>query len=160
MTSILERTLRRVGDLDDRFFDDEFHRDAWNEASAIGMQLITWSALLAAAVLPWVAGLPGTWVALGLLAATGTVSATMTWWFRHRTGIDPVALTRTMRLRTVIAVFAGCVAVAGAGHALSPDVDSSVVHGMYVGAVIGAAAAVVAAVRTRRRLAAEEAALE
>lgn len=112
-------------------------------------------------MLPWVAGLPGTWVALGLdLVATGSVSATMTFWFRHRTGIDPLALTRTMRLRTVTAVFAGCVAIAGAGHALSPHVDSGVVQGMYVGAVVGAAAAVIAAVRTRRHVAATEAALE
>jgi hypothetical protein len=160
MSTIIVRTLRRIGDLDDRFYDDEFHRDAWNEASAIAMQLIVWATLLAAAVLPWVAGVPGMWVALGLLAATGTVSATMTWWFRHRTGIDPVALTRSMRVRTVVAVLAGCVAIAGAGHALSPHVDSSVVHGMYVGAVVGAAAAVIAAVRTRRRVAAAEAAME
>lgn len=65
--STMMKALRFVGDLDDDFYKDERQRDVWNEASAVGFQLAYWIALIAAAILPWVAGRTGAWISFGLI---------------------------------------------------------------------------------------------
>ncbi|MCX6477635.1 DUF2029 domain-containing protein, partial [Rhodococcus sp. (in: high G+C Gram-positive bacteria)] len=65
--STMMKAMRFVGDLDDDFYKDERQRDVWNEASAVGFQFAYWITLIAAAILPWVAGRTGAWISLGLV---------------------------------------------------------------------------------------------
>ena len=50
------RTAGRIGDLGSPFYDEEHQRDVWNEASAVGFQLLRWLLPLAAVVAVWVGG--------------------------------------------------------------------------------------------------------
>ena len=84
---VLMKAARVVGDLDDEFYADERQRDVWNEAAAIGFQLWLWSALVAAAILPWVAGTVGAWTAVGLLVAA-TVISLITQWYSRAHDVD------------------------------------------------------------------------
>lgn len=42
-----DRVTARIGDLDDPFYAEERDRDVWNEASAVGFQLLLWVLLVA-----------------------------------------------------------------------------------------------------------------
>ncbi|MBT0568308.1 DUF2029 domain-containing protein [Williamsia sp. CHRR-6] len=143
-------TLRAIGDLDDDFYAEEFQRDAWNEASAIGFQLWLWSALIAAAILPWIGGSAGCWTALGLLVAAGSISATVVRYFRMRSRIDPHASARWRRPRTALVLTLYAAAVFGLVVHLADSVPGELWFGAVIGMVAGATAAVVATMRARR----------
>lgn len=57
-----------VGDFGNPFYGEERQRDVWNEASALGLQVIVWGGLLASTVLVWVVGSAAVPYALGFLA--------------------------------------------------------------------------------------------
>lgn len=50
------RAAAAVGDLGNPFYREERRRDVWNEASAVGFQLMLWLGLAAAAAMIWIAG--------------------------------------------------------------------------------------------------------
>lgn len=152
--SALMSGLRFVGDLDDRFYDDERQRDVWNEASAVGFQALQWCVLIAAAILPWAAGRTGAWISLGLLATWITVSA-LTSYYARRLDVDVTVNVSYLRPRVVITMVVYLVGAFGTIAQLLFDVgsaeDRSTVLGAVVGAPVGAAAAALMVARGRRR---------
>lgn len=52
------RAAAAVGDLGNLFYREERRRDVWNEASAVGFQLMLWLGLAAAAAMIWIGGPP------------------------------------------------------------------------------------------------------
>ncbi|MEU5842734.1 DUF2029 domain-containing protein [Rhodococcus sp. NPDC047139] len=164
MTAFL-KAARFIGDLDDDFYRDERQRDVWNEASAVGFQVFSWAALLGAGILPWVAGRPGAWTALGILVVWFLASMTTTIYARLQ-DVD-VYETSTLRRPRALAAFALYLAgIAGIFVYLrfggeTFDNDPATWAGRITGAVVGLA--IVGGLfalyrrRTRRRLADEDA---
>jgi len=83
-----ERFATRVGDLDSPFYDEERERDVWNEASAVGFQLLVWASPLVAAVVVWIGGAdvlgPVAVMLIPWAAAAGIALV-----YAHRHGVDP-----------------------------------------------------------------------
>ena len=50
------RTAERIGDLGSPFYREERQRDVWNEASAVGFQVLLWLLPLAAVASVWMGG--------------------------------------------------------------------------------------------------------
>ena len=47
-----------IGDLGNPFYREERQRDVWNEASAVGLQLVLWLGLGTVAAMVWLGGPP------------------------------------------------------------------------------------------------------
>lgn len=165
--SAFVRAARFVGDLDDEFYADELQRDAWNEASAVGFQSLLWIGLVSAAILPYAAGVPGAWVALGIFLAIFASAYVVIGYARAR-GVDAHTIQEWRRPR--FAVFL-VLYLAGAGGTLVRLVatylegSTSMWVAMAVAAPVGAAAAVVGVQKKKRKqqdaeLAAEKAELQ
>jgi hypothetical protein len=154
--SAFTTSMRFVGDLDAEFYRDERQRDVWNEAAAVGLQLHTFGGLVAAAVLPWVGGRPGAWIALGLIIFGGVVSYATLAYAKSR-DVDLFAETRWFTARGNVSALLLLVAFVGIGVTLAPDkylpgrADPSTWAGLIVGAVIGGGGAALAIYRSRRR---------
>jgi hypothetical protein len=132
------KAMRFVGDLDDEFYDDERQRDVWNEASAIGFQLLHWSALIGAAILAWAANTTGVWIALGILVVATFISYATLGYAAAR-GVNMYTATKLARVRGIVAgaiTAAGCIGVL---VRLQPDLYSQVSSwaGAGVGAMVG-----------------------
>ncbi|MEE2034394.1 DUF2029 domain-containing protein [Rhodococcus chondri] len=154
--TVFTKAARVVGDLDDDFYRDERQRDVWNEASAVGFQLCQWIGLTAAALLPWVAGRPGAWTALGLLIAWFVVSA-VTMAYAGSRDVDLYTTTKLLRPRVVAAGLLYIAAAFGIFARLEWegggfDQDSATWAGRIVGAAVGLAPASVVLVWYRRRV--------
>lgn len=158
MTDVFIKAARVVGDLDDEFYHDERRRDVWNEASAVGFQLNQWCAIGGVAVLPWVAGRVGAYVALGLFAVC-FLTAVVTIAYARARDVDVYAATGTLRLRGVLAVVLCLVGAVGIYTRLGAPLgqDPGTWIGGIVGAICGVGIAIVAHARYRRRRAASEA---
>lgn len=138
--STFTKSMRFVGDLDDEFYHDERQRDVWNEASAIGFQLFLWCSLIAGAVLPWVAGVTGAWIALSILLVSTLISV-LTLLYSNARGVNLYTAAKLGRVRGILA---GLLFVLGYGAAmwtLNPDMfaESSTWAGGIVGALAGGA---------------------
>lgn len=150
--STFTKALRYVGDLDDEFYDDERQRDVWNEASAIGFQLFMWAAMIAAAILPWVAGRTGGWIGLGLLIATTAISV-VTLGYSASRGVNLYTASKLGRARGIVVGVVLAVGYFGALIRLQPDVYSEVGSwaGGVVGALVGGGAVALVIRRMRKR---------
>ncbi|MBY4129565.1 hypothetical protein HQO83_14295 [Rhodococcus fascians] len=144
---------RFVGDLDDEFYADELRRDVWNEASAVGFQSFLWIGSIAGAVLPFAAGVPGAWVALGLFLVLTTVSSVVLGYAKVR-GIDMYASQKLQRVRLMLAGLLLFIAGAGAALRLLAHYGGGNPGPMLIGAAIAAPvgfAAGVIGVKNRQR---------
>ena len=83
-----ERFATAVGDLDSPFYDEERDRDVWNEASAVGFQLMLWGLPLVSAVCLWVGGAAALPYAAAMLVPWAVAAAT-TLIFARRRAVDP-----------------------------------------------------------------------
>lgn len=144
-------TMRFVGDLDDEFYDDERQRDVWNEASAVGFQMFVWASLIAAAVLPWMAGRAGSWFALGVLVVYLAVAFAVLAYSKSR-GLDMYTQQHNLRRpRTVLATLLYLIGAAGAVFTLiAPDFPVGTAAGGAVGGAVGFAAAAIGLRRKKR----------
>lgn len=151
MTAFL-KAARVVADLDDDFYHDERQRDVWNEASAVGFQLFQWCALVVGAVLPWVAGRGGAYVAIGVLATWFTLSMVTLAYARAR-DVDVYATVKALRPRMIFAFVLYLAGIAGIYVELANpvDYDGATWAGVAVGAFVGAGAVAAAFVWVRRR---------
>ncbi len=140
------RTAQFVGDFGNPFYAEERQRDVWNEASAFGLQLLVWTALLVGTATVWVVGaasLPYVSVALGLVA----VVCGLTVAYAQRLGVVLTGRDRMLRwpmlpyALLVVALLAGL--LRAREEPLSPS--------FLAGVATGAAVAVLAAVRAARR---------
>lgn len=150
--STFTKTMRFVGDLNDEFYDDERQRDVWNEASAVGFQLFIWASLLAGAVLPWVAGRTGSWIAIGVIIVYLSISFAVLAYSRSR-GLDMHTSQKLARPR--VALLLGLYLVGGAGAAMNlvfRDVGNGALlaSSMAGGAAIGLMCAAIGLTRKRR----------
>ncbi|MDJ0395972.1 DUF2029 domain-containing protein [Rhodococcus sp. G-MC3] len=146
------KTLRFVGDLDDEFYDDERQRDVWNEASAIGFQLFLWTALIAAAVLPWVGGRTGAFVALGLLIALSAIT-TLTTGYSWARGVNLYTASKIGRMRGFVSALIILIGYFGVWVKLHPGLSTDVSSwaGGLVGGLLGGGAVAAGIWYLRRR---------
>lgn len=150
--STFTKAMRFVGDLDDEFYDDERQRDVWNEASAIGFQLFSWATVIAAAVLPWVAGVAGAWTAMGILIVSTLISF-VTLAYSAARGVNLYTASKLGRIRGVVVgvlIAAGYISVL---VKLQPELyaEVSTWAGGVVGALFGGAVAGASIWYMRRR---------
>jgi hypothetical protein len=146
------RAAAFVGDLTSPFYDEERQRDVWNEASAVGLQFLFWSGLVAATAMVWIGGGPAVPYALILFLLVG-LAALVTLEYARRHGVEAVgtpvgvpprrALRRAAPVLTIQIVFWTGVVLA------VDDLRTDAVRGWGIGVALGAAAATV--VRRRRR---------
>lgn len=160
--SAFVKAARFVGDLDDEFYADELQRDIWNEASAVGFQTLLWTGLIAAAVLPFAAGVTGGWVALGIIAAMIAAAWVVLGYTRSR-GIDMYTVQKLRRPRLAVFSVLYVLGAGGAGIRLLAHYGGGSLTSMWIAAAIGAPmglAVVVVGIkrRQRRQRAAEQAA--
>lgn len=135
------RAAGAVGDLGSPFYREERQRDVWNEASAVGMQLVLWLGMTAAAAMVWIGGataLPYAFTLYGVLGAASWVAMA----YSRALGVKGTEGVRVLQARTVVygllvAVFAAGVVRAGLEGRSGADRWST---GM--GMIVGAAAVV------------------
>ena len=150
-----------VGDLGSPFYLEERQRDVWNEASAVGFQLMIWLSLAGSTLSLWIGGRPALPYAL-VMAAVSAVGSVVTIRYARLLGVEPVqpGAHRWVSFRRV--------AVAGALYLLflgglvravwSLGTDS-VRHGFLIGLPLGLVVMVVGVVLgVRARRAADRAA--
>lgn len=82
------RAAAAIGDLDSPFYDEERDRDVWNEASAVGFQVLVWGIPLVAAASLWTAG-AGALLPVGLFLALWLAACVMALKYARRFGVDP-----------------------------------------------------------------------
>lgn len=138
-----------VGDLSSPFYDEERQRDVWNEASAVGLQVVLWLGLATATAMIWIGGSTAVPYALALAAVVGIGSLACVTYAQVLGVQADVPLRPALRrlipyLVLLFAFFAGLVRAFGEG-----SVD--VALGAVVGGLAGVAAAIVGMIRGRRR---------
>jgi hypothetical protein len=140
-----------IGDLGHPFYDEERQRDVWNEASAVGFQLMLWLGLAAATAMVWVGGAPALAYAVTVIGVVGTAS-TVTVVYAHRLGVRFDDAAGLLRLRLVpyavllVAFLVGALRVAPAdGFA------GGFVTGMAIGSTGAVLWLLVSGLRARRR---------
>lgn len=129
-----------IGDLNSPFYREERHRDVWNEASAVGFQLVLFLGLGAAAGMVWFGGAAGLPYAATVVVLVGVLSW-VTILYALALGVridDPAGL---LRLRLVPYTVLLVLFLVGAAR-VAPD--GGFLGGFVQGAVIGAVAAVLA----------------
>ncbi|TXR55838.1 DUF2029 domain-containing protein [Quadrisphaera setariae] len=148
------RAAGRVGDLGSPFYDDEHQRDVWNEASAVGFQLLLWLLPVVAVVSVWVGGAPAVPYALLLFVAPGLASWVVLGYARARgilgadtRGVKPLRGRVVAWLVLGVAFCAGVVRVQGSTDGFS----GGMAKGLVIGAVLGVVVVAVAVLRGRRR---------
>lgn len=109
-----ERFAAAVGDLDSPFYDEERDRDVWNEASAVGFQLMVWGIPIVGAVSLWVARTPALPYATVLLVPWVAASI-VTVVYAQRRAVDPGNLEALARIPVRLALFAVVLAGLGGG---------------------------------------------
>lgn len=131
-----DRAADLVGDFGHPFYAEERQRDVWNEASALGLQLVLLLGLAVGTVLVWVDGAPSVPAVMSFLAVLG-VASIVTIAHANRLGVD-IGRPRIM-LRWRLVPYAAIVVLLCVGLARAMPDESA--EGFGVGAVTGAAMA-------------------
>ena len=132
------RTAAFVGDFGNPFYREERQRDVWNEASAVGFQLILWLTLVAAAVAVWAVGAPALPFAALAVGVVGLASL-VTIAYATRLGVTLTGADLVLRPRLVPYAVVVVVLTVGTLRAAPPDGTFS--SSFLTGAGIGTAAA-------------------
>jgi hypothetical protein len=106
------RAASIVGDLDSPFYDEERDRDVWNEASAVGFQVLLWGVPLVGAASLWIMGAAAL-LPVGLLLALWLAASGVVLSYTRRFGVDPEARTPLILGRR--AMFLAVVGLLGTG---------------------------------------------
>jgi len=140
-----------MGDLGNPFYLEERQRDVWNEASAVGLQVVLWLGLGTAAAMVWLGGtpaLPYAFAVFVVLSAAPGVSLL----YAHKLGVHAEDAGRVLRLRLVpyvvllVLFFVGVVRAAP-----SSPFGAGFTWGAAVGGMVAVLSLVVSGLRTRRR---------
>jgi hypothetical protein len=146
-----------VGDLGHPFYGEERQRDVWNEACAVGLQLVLWLGLAAATAMVWVGGAAAV-PYMATLLTVGAAGAWMTVLYARRLGIRLDDAGGVLRLRLLpyavllVALLIGVLRVAPSG-----GFGGGFVRGMVVGSAVALVWMVVSGIRARRRARADDA---
>jgi hypothetical protein len=141
----------RIGDLGHPFYDEERQRDVWNEASAVGLQLMLWLSLAAATAMVWLGGALALPYAVPVLVVVGAVAG-VTVLYARQLGVRIEDVRGVLRLRLVpyavllVALLAGLVRVAPPG-----GFADGFARGMVIGSVGAVLWMIVSGIRARRR---------
>jgi hypothetical protein len=144
------RAAAAIGDLGSPFYREERQRDVWNEASAVGLQLMLWLGLAAATGMVWLGGAPALPYAFTLFGVVG-VASWMTLLYAGALGVtvddaDLVRLRLVPYLALLVLFLAGAARVAPSGGFVG-----GLVWGGVVGGVIGLLFTLWTGLRARRR---------
>ena len=140
-----------IGDLGHPFYAEERQRDVWNEASAVGLQLVLLLGLAAAAAMVWLGGTTGLPYTVGMLGVLGAGSGVALLYAR-KLGAEVDDPAGVLRLRLVPYAVLLVLLVVGVSRTAPPEGFFS---GLAIGLVVGSVAALFALVssglRARRR---------
>lgn len=128
-----------IGDLANPFYREERQRDVWNEASAVGLQLLLWSGLIASTAMVWIGGRTAVPYVATYLILIG-VSSLVTVAYAGRLGVALVSRERLVRARMVpylllvVLLVVGMVRATGASVELGTGILTGlVVAGIMIG---------------------------
>ena len=141
-TGMFVRLAGRIGDLGSPFYEEERQRDVWNEASAVGFQLLLWLLPVAAVVSVWVGGVSAIPYALVMFLASGLASWVVIGFARGR-GLDLGAAHGLSVLRWRLVAYLLLLAAFGAG-VLRAAPEGSFARGAAWGLAVGGVAGLVA----------------
>ena len=143
------RTAERIGDLGSPFYREERQRDVWNEASAVGFQVLLWLLPLAAVASVWIGGAGAVPYALIMFVAPGLTSWVVLLFARaHGVELDTASGVNVLRWRLALYLGLLCAFCAGVLHAVP---DGSFARGPAWGALGGAVLGLAAAGRGQPR---------
>jgi hypothetical protein len=139
------RAARQIGDFSNPFYEEERHRDVWNEASAFGFQLFLITAFLFATVCIWLVGQPALpYVQVGMVL-TGAISW-LTLLYAQRLGVDVLQPQRLDRRRMLpfvaltVVLVVGMLRASGAGSTWDAATAAGAVTGAGTALGLGALA--------------------
>jgi len=122
-----------VADLGNPFYREERQRDVWNEASAVGLQLMLWLRLAAAAAMTWLGGAAAMPYAVTLLALLG-IGSWASVLYAQALGVRLVGPREVLRLRLIPYLVLLLVFVVGAVRAVpSGEFGAGFAGGMALG---------------------------
>lgn len=140
-----------IGDLGSPFYREERQREVWNEASAVGLQLVLWLGLAVVAAMVWLGGAPALPYAAAVFLILGAASW-VTVLYALKLGIRLDDAARVLRLRLVpygvllVLVLVGTVRAAPTG-----GFGASFVRGAAAGGALAVLWLVWSGLRARRR---------
>lgn len=145
------RAAGAVGDLSSPFYREERERDVWNEASAVGFQMMLVLGMVAAAAMIWIGGPTAQPYVLAVLGVIG-VSSMAAIGYAQALGVRPQSSVRMLRWRMVPYLLLIAAVLVGLAVRGQPDeIDAATAWGAVTGAGIVLALFAVMGVRSRRR---------
>lgn len=141
------RSAAYIGDLGSPFYREERQRDVWNEACAVGVQLMIWLGLAAAAAMIWIGGRPALPYMMLVLVLVGVVSG-VTIGYAARLGV--AADDGSQRSLARLVPYLGVVVVIVLGVVFRTG-DDRPSWSAIAGAGVGAGVAALATTLMRRR---------
>lgn len=145
------RFAATVGDLSNPFYAEERQRDVWNEASAVGFQVMLWLGMIAATVMIWLGRGSAVPYAVGVFVVLG-IASSIALGYARRLSVDVDATLRLWRWTTVLyAVLMLLFFLGVARAAVDAPIPSSVLIGFATGGLLTMAWAAVRLVRQRHR---------
>ena len=145
------RVAAFIGDFGNPFYDEERQRDVWNEASAVGLQLVLWLMLAAGTAMVWLGGAPALPYAITVLVVE-SAAAWVTVIYARRLGVRIDDVGGVLRLRLVpYAVLLVAFLVGVLRAAPADGFTGGFAKGMVLGSVGGVIWMVISGVRARRR---------
>lgn len=145
------RAAEVVGDLGNPFYREERQREVWNEACAVGLQVVLWLGAGAATAMVWLRGAPALPYVVALLSVLG-VASTVSVLYARALGVRADEAARVLRLRLVPYAALLTLLLVGAMRAAPPDgFGGGFFRGMAVGAMAAVLWLVWSGLRVRRR---------
>lgn len=137
------RVSRLIGDFGNPFFAEERQRDVWNEASAVGLQVVLWSTFLVATGTVWVVGEPAVpyTTMMFVIASLGSLFTLV---YCERVGVDLGRASGMLIRRPVVLALTALTLLylAGVLRATVPADDPGEMVGFVLGALVGGAGAI------------------
>jgi hypothetical protein len=140
-----------MGDLGNPFYREERQRDVWNEACAVGLQLVLWLGLGTAAAMVWLGGPPALPYAFAVFVVLGAASG-VSLFYAHKLGVRMDGARRVLRLRLVPYVVLLVLFFVGVLRAApSSEFGAGLAGGAAVGGVVAVVSLVRSGLRAQRR---------
>lgn len=150
------RSAAAVGDLSNPFYAEERQRDVWNEASAVGFQVMLWLGMIAATVMIWLGRGSAVPYAIGVFVVIG-IASSVTLGYARRLGVDAQTTVRVWRWPTAAYVALMLLFLLGVARAsIDTPIPQSILIGFATGGIVAIVWSAVHLNRRRRRPSNEE----